>query len=191
MFTATMEWVLINNTDIAERFMRSKNKKVSPAYVRWIYSRLTINDNEQEALWEASMMFLADKASKFVGKAFEDEQAAKNYVFRSFHKWFIDETRRLQRHDIKFVSIEELTIIGENEMEREGKMEEIVKFVCEGGAQAEFFMHYLMMGKEEQGQFWLNDRKQARLLDKIVSKQTFYTRLHEFKVGLKTFLENN
>ena len=76
-------------------------------------------------------------------------------------------------------------------MQREGKMEEIIKFVCKGGAEAEFLMHYLMMGKEEQGQFWMNDRKQFRLLDRIVSKQTFYTRLNKFKVGLKLFLENN
>ena len=188
MFTATMEWVLTNNTDIATRFLWSKKKKMSPAYVRWIMGRLTTNDNEKETSWEVSMMFLADNAASFVGKSFADEQAAMNYVFRSFHKWFWKTIERTQHIKNIFVPIDEQTI-GVTEMNTESKMEDIIAFVAMSGEEARFFMHYLMMGKQEQGLYWRDNRKRIAYCGVVVSKQTFYNRLGAFKKGLREYLE--
>ena len=188
MFVATMEWVLTNNTDIATRFLWSKKKKMSPAYVRWIMGRLTINDNEKEASWEASMMFLADKAANFVGQTYKTEQDAMNYVFAAYGNWFRNKIKKLQRHDAKFVPLDELTI-GVTEMNTESKMEDIIAFVAMSGEEAQFFMHYLMMGKQEQGLYWRDERKRIAYCGRVVSKQTFYNRLGAFKKGLRNYLE--
>jgi hypothetical protein len=186
----TTDWLFTVNQDIASRFIWSRKKKMSPAYVRWVYSKLAINDNEQEAAWEVSMAFLTDVANAFEGKTFEDEQKAMNYVFRSFQKWFwkkIDRTPSLRNH---YVSIDEIPPIGETQMNEESRMEEIVGFVKERGPEAEFFMRYLLMTKEEQGTYW-EGRKRISYLGKVVSKQTFYNRLGAFKKGLRGHLEKN
>ena len=184
MFAITTDWFFTNNRDIAKRFMWSKKKKHSAAQVRWIMSRFVTGASQQDVCWEVSMMFLADKAETFIGRAYNDEQHAMNSVFRSYANWFIDKNKRRQVREIQTVPLNE-EITGETQMTNNDTMDSIYEFVKMNGAEAEFFMHYLMMGKKEQGDYWRDDRKRIAYCGKVVSKQTFYNHLGAFKKALR------
>jgi hypothetical protein len=188
MFTITTDWLFTANQDIASRFIWSRKKKMSPAYVRWAYSKLAINDNEQEAAWEVSMTFLADIANAFEGKTFEDEQKAMNYVFRSFQKWFwkkIERTPHMKNH---FVSIDQVAITTGEDMTKD-RLEEMklaMEFAEQQGEDAVFYLRYSIMTREEQGQYW--DKKSITFNGKSMSHPTFYGRLSKFRAACKKYV---
>jgi len=188
MFMITQDWLFLNNTDIAQRFLWSK-KKYNNDYVRMCFAKLTINENQQEALWEASISFLADKAEGMIGNTLPTEEQASLYVFGAFRNWFRNKIRDELMKTPMCVPINERTIKGDEMIEEKDKTLRIdLEQFANTSEEGKFYLNYLLCSQEEQIQMWDEKRFSIMVLGTKVSKTTFYKRLNAFKAGLKNYL---
>ena len=69
------------------------------------------------------------------------------------------------------------------------QLRKAVEFADKAGEEAAFIFRYLLMTKQEQGQFWINKRNSFRFPNgTTLSKMTYYARVNKFKSALAGYL---
>ena len=200
-FVITEQWVWDNYTRpdlFARRFVRSTTAdwkvKWSRDYSVFMLKKLAITEDEDEAIAEATMSFIVDTMAKWVGKEFETQRKAANYLHGAFRYWFFNKVRDTPETRVITLPIESVTqgvIMNDTTMKLDSldQLKKAVEFAEKSGEETAFIFRYLLMTKQEQGQFWIDNRNSFLFPNGTkLSKMTFYSRVNKFKASLQGYL---
>jgi hypothetical protein len=196
MFIIQEKWlvdsVLLDyDTGIAGKYLHSNKKRQSAwSFIRDVEGYYVTD--KDEALYECSSDFYADKAETLIGMEFTDAESAHNYVFACFVQWWFAVKRDTRFFKNKRLTIAERTI-GDSDIITEGVemktewkdlMNKIEAFASQGSSDDAFFFRYLLLSDEEKNSFWSEDRKKVSINGRWVARQTFYNHIRNFKQKL-------
>ena len=201
MFVITRQWVWDNHARpdlFARRFVRSTTAdwkvKWSRDYSVRMMKKLAITDDEDDAIAEATMSFIVDTHLSWEGKEFPTEHKASNYLHGAFRYWFFNKVRDTPETRVETLPIESITqgVMMQNTTMKLDNMDQLrkaIEFADKAGEEAAFIFRYLLMTKQEQGQFWINKRNSFRFPNgTTLSKMTYYARVNKFKSALAGYL---